>query len=307
MKNFENKLNNEVYINGRRKFCKNCSILLISLLSLKIPIGKVYALSDIPSAVKHDDFRIQLAYKYFCNLEDASIFGFSNLDYVKILLGLEKSEKVDKNIIIERGSPLSLTSPIYAILVAKLGYPLTQEEISKGETLGNKHMGNLVKGINLISVDDCDYIQARNMFLKNVLEIAKLDSVDYNKISCYVKKQIDENNIVEEFCSLDLNYKAWIFDNVLDTKFDNKYLPNEKYLGHFYGIESMKDPSQELKNYYFSMCLYNVAEAYIINFGNKYFGRIYRFKIGYYNKLQDRFGYDPRDLPILYGPIEFKK
>lgn len=307
MKCPETIINLHIDDHWRREFCKKFTVLIISILTWQFPLCKTYAMTIIPSAVKADDCKILLAYQYLHNLEDASIMWFTNIDYVKILLWLEKSNKVDTNMIIERWSPLSLISPIYAIMVARLGSPLTQEEFTRGEQLWNEFMRNLVSWINLIAWDNTDFIQAREYFLKNILEIVKLDKSDYEKISNQFNKEINNENAIAQLCWMEKDDMNWIFNNILDNKIDNNYLPIEEHISQFNWMETSLDSSIDLKNYFYSLWFYSITDDFIKNYSDSSVGKEFKKANSHYNRLQKKFWYDTMQKELLFWPKEKNK
>ncbi|MEF2175908.1 MAG: hypothetical protein V3575_05525 [Candidatus Absconditabacteria bacterium] len=277
------------------------SIMLFSLMIGQMDPLEALAKIDLPSAVKSDDPRILSAYKYIFNVEDASKFGMSNVEYAKVLLGLTKSQKVDKSLIVKKGSPISLISPVYAALVSRLGSPLTEEHISKGVQLGNRFMGDLIRGINLIPSGKGDHFRAREYFLKNIIEIANLGNNEYAGMSGIAKQNLNPNNILTEFPKLNATIKSNILNKIFEPIVLTKPLPMHVLNGKDLNESALKDPGLNLKNFYYSLGFYAVAEDFVLN-GEGSVSWKYRIRTNLYGKLYERFKYHTAQQPILYGP-----
>lgn len=293
---------------NRREFVRNISFATFALLSGQLFLDEANASTTfkLPSSVTKDDPRIMAAYKYVYNLDDATTLWFTNAEYVQILLWLKKSPKVDKSLIVEKWSPLSLISPVYAALVAKLGSPLTQEHISKWESLWNKYMWDLVRWINLIPKSNWDHFTARQFFLKNMIEIAQLTENDYSTMSSLANVSLTPSNVLTQFPLLNADKKMKIFNKLFASKVLHKQIPAHKLDWSNLPVEALKDPWLALKNFYFSMGFYAVAEDFITNWEGSVSWQ-YRYKTSFYWQLEGKFGYHTAQQPILFWPITKKQ
>ena len=150
--------------------------------------------------------------------------------------------------VVPKWSPLSFMSPIYAALIRKRGAPFSEEELQSAATNWNVTFPNLVRWMYQLLPLRWNPTLAREYFLKTMLEVANLQSKDFERISEHVWKNINAGNFVSEFGSLQKEQKAWIFDNVFDKKVMSKPVPKNQY--HYHpGREELKQLGLDLKTF----------------------------------------------------------
>ncbi|MEF2175909.1 MAG: hypothetical protein V3575_05530, partial [Candidatus Absconditabacteria bacterium] len=150
----------------------------------------------IPSAIREEDYRIRQAYLYVWNIERSTGVNMDNREHAGKILGINNTSKGDPNMVVIKGGPMSLMSPVYAAMLWKFGLPLNEEHLETAASNGNYSFPNLVRGINQLVPRGGNHRLAREYFLKTMLEVAKLGNKDFDKMSKHVGKNINAANFL---------------------------------------------------------------------------------------------------------------